>query len=245
MLKFLDGIFGASMKKNKYSLAIITTSILIIIFAFNKPEDKLPETAYWLWAGITANDAPPHSNLYVYQGQITEKTYERLGLYPYPIDHKNLYLVFRLEGNLPEATRVVEIFMNNEAMWEKHSVKLTGIQLDFDSPTAKLLIYSDFLHEIRKQLPKQYKLSITGLGDWAIHGAKETMHLIANNTDEIVFQLYQGRTQLTSIASYISGLKKYPYPFKIGLLHNNKSVVEISELNSNANFKGIIYFIQR
>ena len=177
-------------------------------------------TSYWLWAGLTQSDAPADSDLYIYQGDIRawndRPKYTRAGLYPHPIKSKKLYLVYRLEGGLPNAEMVVSIFLKTLLTWERHKVDITGLQLDFDSPTSKLLIYSDFLKEVRKYLPNNYSLSITGLGDWAIYGDKKIMKSIISHVDEIIFQLYNGRKALSNIEFYLSALKKYPYPFKVG-----------------------------
>jgi hypothetical protein len=201
--------------------------------------------SYWLWAGITSKDVPPNSESYVYQGLITHNTYRRIGLYPHPINCKKLYLVYRLEGALPDAAAVVSIFQSSAAQWQAHSVIPNGLQLDFDSPTSKLLIYSKFLKEVRKQLQYQYALSITGLGDWAIYGDKQAMQSIKEVTDEVVFQLYQGWSPLPDIENYVQALKNYPMPFRVGLLSRYPSENYIAILNKNHNFNGVIYFVQK
>lgn len=207
-------------------------------------------TSYWVWAGITSKDAPPDSELYIYQGLITNDInngtiYARHGLYPHPLKSKKLYLVYRLEGNLPDAQEVVKIFQNSVARWQVHSINPTGLQLDFDSPTSKLLIYSNFLKKIRDNLPASYDLSITGLGDWSIRGNKKVMESISAVTDEIVFQLYQGYYPLRDIEDYIRKLRKYPLPFRVGLLSHYKNEQYLAILEKNVNFKGVIYFIQK
>jgi Protein of unknown function (DUF3142) len=207
--------------------------------------------SYWLWAGITENDAPANANLYVYQGLLTAKNgqtaYQRIGLYPYPIKANVLYLSYRLEGDLPDIVALLEIFQNATSQWQRHRVTITGLQLDFDSPTSKLLIYSDFLSRLRQQLPKQYALSITGLGDWILWGDKKAMTQIGGSVDEIVFQLYQGRRSFPDSKRYVERLRNFPAPFKVGLLANNPyvSFMSLLYLRLNPVFKGLVYFIQK
>jgi hypothetical protein len=225
-------------------IIFIAVIILCVIYFSISSKEKTYPPAYWLWAGITANDAPQDSEFYVYQGLITTK-YERIGLFPHPLKNKKLYLVYRLQRNLPDATAVVTIFLNGATKWQRHHLTVTGLQIDFDSPTAKLATYGDFLKKVRAQLPKQYALSITGLGDWIIHGDKQLQQSIATVTDEIVFQLYEGRHPLPDIQNYVQALKHYPSPFRIGLLMGYPDKKIIASLSKNANFYGPIYFIQK
>jgi len=235
----------------RYINLIFFIIILIICAVYSSVSWKKREypLAYWLWAGITAKEAPTNSEFYVYQGVITRVknnlAYQRIGLYPHPLKSQKLYLVYRLEGSLPDATAVVAIFLSGATKWQRHYLKVDGLQLDFDSPTAKLVTYGDFLKKIRQQLPKQYALSITGLGDWVINGNKQLQQSIATVTDEIVFQLYQGRHPLPDMQNYIRALKNYPLPFRIGLLVGFPDKKHIAFLSKNANFFGPIYFIQR
>jgi len=120
---------------------IVLVSSVIVAWASNTKEHPV---SYWIWAGITSNEAPPNSELYAYQGLISnaskETIYQRIGIYPYPIKCKNLYLVYRLEGDLSPPSSVVAIFLKSVTQWQVHAVTPKGLQLDFDSPTSKLLM---------------------------------------------------------------------------------------------------------
>jgi hypothetical protein len=228
---------------------LILVLILIGITLHGEPNDLSMSISYWLWAGITAKDAPANSELYIFQGDIYTKegktSYERQGLYPHPIKSSKLFLVYRLEGELPNAKDVIDIFQHSVARWQRHPVSVSGMQIDFDSPTSKLAEYSRFLNNIRKELPEEYSLSITGLCDWATSGNQEAMRLISSSTDEIVFQLYQGRDPLQDIEKYIRVLAEYQRPFRIGLISGSDIPASVNTLKSNSNYRGIIYFIQK
>jgi hypothetical protein len=237
-----------------FKFTIIMTIILFIALCaqFIINCNRAPEqnaTSYWLWAGLTQSDAPAGSELYVYQGDIKVKDgileYKRAGLYPHPIKSKKLYLVYRLEGGLPSADAVLSIFSKALRTWKRHQVNITGLQLDFDSPTSKLLIYSNFLKEVRNHLPQEYALSITGLGEWAIYGDSKIMQSIAEVTNEIIFQLYNGRRAHANIEYYLEGLKKYPFPFRVGLLYSDLDKNYLDVVKKNTNYKGVVYFIQK
>ncbi|MEW6049700.1 MAG: DUF3142 domain-containing protein [Candidatus Zixiibacteriota bacterium] len=226
---------------------------MLLIFSgvslYRDSASRRDHVSYWLWAGLTAKDAPANSELYVFQGRISTdggKTfYERQGLCPHPLKSSKLFLVYRLEGQLPDAKDVVDIFERSVAQWQRHPVSVSGIQLDFDSPTSKLIAYSHFVEEVRRQLAQNFALSITGLGDWAINGNQETMQSISSSTDEIVFQLYQGRRPLREIEIYIRELSEYPMPFRIGLISGAEIPTSVNTLKVNPNFQGIVYFIKK
>ncbi|MFZ1684558.1 MAG: DUF3142 domain-containing protein [Candidatus Zixiibacteriota bacterium] len=206
-------------------------------------------TSYWIWAGITAADAPANSELFVLQGEFrTERgktSFTRAGLYPYPITCKRLSLVYRLQKELPDPGTVVDAFRTLVVKWGRHGVVVAGLQIDFDSPTAKLAAYGHFIEKVRTQLSRDFELSIAGLGDWATNGDTPVMQGIASNADEIIFQLYQGRSLIDNVDSYIRGLQRYPEPFRIGLLSGSDVPNGVEGLKVNPHFLGIVYFIQR
>jgi hypothetical protein len=204
--------------------------------------------AYWIWAGLIAQDAPPNSDLYVFQGRVwigrDTVRFEHLGLYPHPIKCRKLFLVYRLEGALPGAEGVVDLFTRGAAQWQRHHISITGLQLDYDCPTARLADYGRFLTELKKRLPRGCTLSITGLCDWVTSGDDEAIRSIASSADEVAFQLYQGRDLLPDIEGYVSELAAYPGPFRVGLVAGPVPP-SVSRLKSNYYYRGIIYFLRR
>lgn len=229
---------------------VVLVAAFIIAFTALSAQGRFYPVSYWLWAGITAKDAPASTELYIYQGLLRsdesgKSHFQRNGLYPHPVSCTKLFLVYRLEGVLPDIAQLVALFEKDAAAWQRHSHIVNGVQLDFDSPTSKLLAYSDYLRQFREALPQPYALSITGLGDWAVHGNRDAMQRIAASVDEIVFQLYQDRHELPDMAFYIAALQDYPLPFKVGQLQRFSSYYYAWRLYSNPRFNGVIYFIQK
>lgn len=206
-------------------------------------------TSYWLWAGINPDLAPADAELFVLQGHFETDTlvttFDRQGIYPHPLECSKLFLVYRLEGGLPPVDTLLSIFLMQVRQWERHPVQVDGIQLDFDSPTSRLNLYATYLAQLRKLLPSHFQLSITGLGDWAMSGESQAMRDISASVDDIVFQLYQGRQPLPDINEYLTRLKSYPHDFRIGLLFGHEDPTRMNLVQSNRNYHGIIYFIQR
>lgn len=231
------------------SLSVLILGLAILLVTFSDKSQINLKTSYWIWAGITANDAPNNAELYIFQGQIntnkTQSTFRRGGLFPHPIKSPPIYLVYRLEGTLPAAEYVTAIFKKDAANWQHHNVEIQGLQIDFDSATSKLLIYSKFLRDLRHHLGQNDKLSITGLGDWAVQGNRDTIKDITDTVDEVVYQLYQDRHTLPDADYYVTALERYPFPFRIGLLEKDRKASYSTTLSKNPYYQGEIYFIQK
>lgn len=204
---------------------------------------------YWIWAGILPRDAPLNEGLYIYQGVIIQKEgnihFVKKGLFPHPIIAKKLYLVFRLEGSLPDPTKLANLILIYVANWQRYRVSIEGIQLDFDSPSARLLQYNNFLVDFRKAFPRNYKVSITGLGDWVLNGNREILTKMARSIDEIVFQLYQNRNQLAKGEIYVNKLMKLDFPFKVGFLIDQSYQKYIAKLSKSEYYLGEVFFLQK
>lgn len=209
---------------------------------FERPE------SYWIWAGITAPDSLQKESLYIYQGTLTKKseeiTFKRQGLYPFPSKSKELYLVFRVEV-LDFSPRFINTIISYIDEWEHKGNTVRGVQLDFDSPTAKLLQYSDFLENFRSRLPKNYRLSITGLGDWLFAADSKALPQVGSMVDEVVFQLYQGRKPFHDKTNYLIKLNQLKFHYKVGLLRDDHCEIAVSSaLAENPFYLGNIYFLQ-
>ncbi|QXH49046.1 DUF3142 domain-containing protein [Pseudomonas fakonensis] len=83
-------------------------------------------------------------------------------------DGRPVVAVVRLDGQLPGldlqlAQQQISAML---AHWQAAGVNPAGLEIDHDSATARLPGYTDFLLQLRKQLPHGLKLSITALPAW-------------------------------------------------------------------------------
>src|SRR5262245_7402197 len=78
------------------------------------------------------------------------------------------------------------------ARWRAAGNKVVGLQIDFDAGTRHLENYAGFLADLRRRLPLDCRLSITGLLDWSSNGDPAGLQALAGTVDEIVLQIYQG-----------------------------------------------------
>lgn len=233
-----------------YLIATFATAVLggVLVWSLY-PKNEVH--GYWIWAGITEQDIPsnPKDFIYVWQGTISQKAgtvyYDRRGLFPYPAQHKNMVLVYRLEGELPSVDIVTGLFRDASEGWQRYGITIKGLQIDFDSPTAKLASYGDYLSMMRHSLPQNFSLSITGLGDWIIDGDRAALLRMTNAVDDIVFQLYQGREPIANAAYYAQKLRRANFPFRLGLLDLPNQNNLIDYVQDNEYYHGVIYFTQK
>ena len=218
--------------------------VALLFIMFGTTHSVAKDTSYWVWAGIEPTAEMNGHVLYIYQGHVSDqRSYERLGVSPHPIDNE-VYLVFRVSSCLPDTKFINDIFIETAKHWQRHGVNIIGMQLDFDSPTSKLLTYSKFLSYLRAQLSPEYKLSITGLSDWIVFGDRDVLNNMSDICDEIVFQLYQDRAHFDNIHTYLRKLPKLKIPYKIGLLAHGNPESYSKLVDHDDHFKGSVLFVQ-
>lgn len=226
-----------------FMIACLSRLLSLVLFIGAVTASPAPD-AYWIWAGIEAKEAPREATLYVYQGHIHSNRLTAGGLSPHRMDN-DVYLVYRITGDLPDPGWLVSVFQETARRWQRRGVTVLGMQLDFDSPTSKLLLYSQFLEKLRKHLPATYGLSITGLADWIVFGNKNHLKEMAEHTNEIVFQLYQDRRHFKNIDRYITALHQLRIAYKIGLLTSDNPARHRQEALKDPQCKGVVLFIQK
>jgi hypothetical protein len=218
---------------------------LCLILALLPCSDRVEDNRYWIWAGLLAEQAPPTAILYIYQGAWVNHCFYRKGIFPSKISQKKVYLVYRIEGELPAPERVANLFMTHCRRWDKQGVHVIGLQIDYDSPSKKLNNYYDFLKNLQQLLLPFYRLSITALCDWLVSGDQETLNDIGSVTQEIVFQLYHHNHYIPQIAQYTAKLRLKRFYYRLGFLSKNAPVAEIDKFLCPPYYQGRIIFIQK
>jgi Protein of unknown function (DUF3142) len=127
--------------------------------------------------------------------------------------------------------------------WKAEGNKLVGLQIDFDAGTKHLDRYVIFLTRLREKLPKEFKLSVTGLLDWSANGDPSGLDALAGVVDELVLQIYQGNHIIPGYAKYFARLDQMKIPFRIGLLQGGEWQ-EPLRLAINRNFTGYVVFLR-
>jgi hypothetical protein len=160
-------------------------------------------TGFWFWEGSSADVSPDAGTLdvlFVQAGKIDKQTpygssapWSVWGRLPDDLPAAREYwLVFRFERQqvpgLSAAPILASEFSRLREEARQRHLKVTGIQLDIDSPTGALPEYVRFLREVRKGLPTDAEVSITALLDWFREGT--AIADVIKETEEFVPQFY-------------------------------------------------------
>lgn len=234
------------------TLRQVVAVLLAAVLAGCKPAPAAHVTvaghdAFFVWPGVRP---PPEvaraKTLYLLDGEVRPDSNARLiVLRPAAprIARSDVWLVIRLERLdwQPQLTRTVMVELER---WHGAGSRVVGLQLDFDAGTRGLDRYAAFLRDIRQQLPRRYRLSVTGLLDWSAHGDPAALARLAGTVDEVVIQTYQGRRTIPGYETYLAGLSRLPFPYRVGVVEGGEWR-EPSGLARDPHYRGTVVFLLR
>ncbi|MEX5573774.1 DUF3142 domain-containing protein [Pseudomonas lijiangensis] len=207
--------------------------------------------AFWLWGGVNSQPVLAQARtLYVLQGQISTSRRDpqqrvdfiAQGMAVTRLPQEQLWVVYRAHTlRWPEP--VYRQLLGQVERWRQAGNTLVGIQIDFDARTRYLNEYVDFLRDLRRRLPPQYRLSITGLMDWSSNADASAIGNLKGVIDEVVVQTYQGRHSIPDYAAYLPRMNRLGLPFKIGLIQGGEWQAP-GYLQDNEWFRGYVVFLQ-
>ncbi|RZG64337.1 DUF3142 domain-containing protein [Acinetobacter wuhouensis] len=206
--------------------------------------------AFWIWGDIkSAPYLAKAKDIYILQGEVrVDKKTRQSTLIPQgtgilKLPHQKVWLVFR-NHHLNWQAHELDQILKRVRQWENSGNDIQGIQIDFDARTRNLNEYALFLQKLRKQLPKQYQLSITSLMDWTNIQNQNTLRLFRENIDEMVIQTYQGSTTIANYQQYLKKVSALKLPYKIGLVQHGEWNPNLN-FKADSNFKGYVVFLLR
>jgi hypothetical protein len=210
------------------------------------PVDAGKYDSFWLWAGVRAQPALVGARrLYLLQGQVGAREPVRLVAQRAAIPHvrgPEIWMVVRVE-TLAWPPRVYRQLLGQLARWRAAGNRVVGVQIDFDARTRHLEDYASFLANLRRQLPGDCRLGITGLLDWSANGDPRGLDALARTVDEVVLQIYQGRHTIPGYEHYLARLGRLRIPFRIGLIQHGDWQPPAG-LEANPMFRGYVVFLQ-
>ena len=217
---------------------------------------------FWIWTPPKDDSKLSQANmLYILQGEIRPSnlpyyrpntdenavhaalaTLTPQGLGVRPLTGKKIWLVYRATSQ-EWSDDVMPQLIERLEKWQRAGNQVVGIQIDYDAPTYQLDKYAELLREVRKQLPAQYQLSVTGLLDWSNQAEDPQFMQLSDTVDELVIQTYQGTTTLTNYSRYLKKLEHLPFDFKIGIIEGGQWQ-GATFLEDNPHFKGYVVFLR-
>ena len=218
---------------------------LLVAPAAAAPTDAARYDAFFLWAGVKSQPLLSNArSLYLLHGQVEDGDPVRL-VAQRPavpkIADADVWMVVRVETlDWPDA--VYKQVLAALSRWRAAGNAVVGVQIDFDAGTRHLERYASFLADLRKRLPGDCRLSITGLLDWSSNGDPAGLAALAGVVDEVVLQIYQGRRVIPGYAGYLAALDRLHVPFRIGLLQGGEWEAP-DHLAGNPWFRGYVVFL--
>jgi hypothetical protein len=210
------------------------------------PVEAAQYDSFWLWAGVKSQPLLAKARrLYLLQGQVGVREPIRLVSQRAAIPRlrgPEVWLVVRVETLAwpPQVYRQLLIQLDR---WRAAGNRVVGIQIDFDARTRHLESYAGFLADLRRRLPRDCKLGITGLLDWSANGDPKELDALAGTVDEVVLQIYQGRRTIPGYERYLARLERFRIPFRIGLIQHGDWQPP-ADLEANPMFRGYVVFLQ-
>nr|WP_205680188.1 DUF3142 domain-containing protein [Brenneria salicis] len=182
--------------------------------------------AFWLWVAVRPQPVLHQAQtLYLHQGEIARRqgklVFLRQGLPPSKLRVATIWLSYRMT-TLDLSDRHLNRMLKLRENWRSHGNQVKGIQIDFDAKSYQLAGYVAFLQQLRKRLPADCQISITGLLDWSKTGDVAQLNRLHESVDELVVQTYQGRNTVTNYVDYLPALLKLKLPFRLGLVQHGK-----------------------
>ncbi|QEN91165.1 DUF3142 domain-containing protein [Labrys sp. KNU-23] len=202
--------------------------------------------SFWLWAGVkTQPELARARELYLLGSEVGAQQPVRLlsrrSAVP-RLPDTPLWLVVRVE-TLAWPPEIYGQVLAQLERWRAAGNRVVGLQIDFDARTRHLEGYASFLSGLRRQLPAEYRLGITGLMDWSSNGDPRGLEALGGVVDEVIIQTYQGRRTIPGYAAYLSRLGRLQMPFRIGLVQAG-DWQEPPGLVGNPWFRGYVVFLQ-
>lgn len=202
--------------------------------------------SFWLWAGVQPQPVLDHaSRIYLLDAEVRPGNPVRLIAQRPALPHvrnTNVWMVVRVD-TLQWSPAIYAQVLADLERWRKAGNRVAGVQIDFDAHTRHLEDYAVFLQDLRRRLPSDCQLGITGLLDWSSNGDPRSLDTLAGIVDEVVLQIYQGRHVIPGYERYLAKLDHLKIPFRIGLLQGGEWH-EPADLAANPWFRGFVVFLQ-
>ncbi|WP_235901107.1 DUF3142 domain-containing protein [Pontixanthobacter aquaemixtae] len=225
----------------------------MLIASCSQPSDGPPQrvaasdySAFYLWTGVKPPPAMDRAKaVYLLWGELRRNDPSQIIPLRRSVptgEAEEIWLVVRAE-RLDWGDGAYEQLLDQAQRWNAQGT-LTGVQVDFDSSTGGLSGYAGFLSNIRARLPRDLKLSATGLMDWPANASEADLAAMRAALDEIVIQTYQVTTTIPDYADYLAHTQRLRMPYRVALVEGGDWTPP-SSLARDPDFKGYVVFLLR
>lgn len=204
----------------------------------------------WAWRPAAIASLHESHTPYIFQGLFFvangREQYQFQGVKPFRVQESScdLVLTYRFDDLVP-VEMVAARFRVHRRVWQDELNRVAGLQVDFDSPSAGLGAYAEWLHDLRNVLRNETAVSITGLPDWLVSAPPQELQALASQADFIAFMMYRGTTPVQAPSSYYTVLGKSDMRFKLGLLPTQDRDQQIAQVRDAPGYLGTSIFITK
>jgi hypothetical protein len=232
---------------------VVLISLCVLLSARAVAADTVDASkydAFWLWSGVAPQPVLKQARcVYVLQGQIEAKRGDesqvRFIAQGVAVPHNQpveVWLAYRVH-TLHWTPHEYAIVLAQLHRWRQAGNDVAGVQIDFDARTMHLQEYMEFLKGLRRQVPSEYRLGITGLLDWSSRADPDEVNQLRGIVDEVVVQTYQGRHTIENYSAYLPRVSQLGLPFKIGLIQGGNWDAP-RYIATSPWFRGYVVFLQ-
>ena len=184
---------------------------------------RVPDADCWLWPGASPRRCDENARVYLLQGHFYRSgRFEEQGPLPgrAPREGRELVPVYRME-RLPANGVLQAVAAPVIDAWQRRGWRVRGVQVDFDSPTAKLDRYT---HWVRLENDRFRRggtggiTSVTGLADWLVSGRPADLLSLNRAAGVIAFMFYHQGRGIEPLQRYTDALARSGLRFRLGLL---------------------------
>ena len=205
--------------------------------------------ACWLWPGVLPSRCGKTARIYALQGHFYRNgRFEPQGPEPGRSRQVNREIVpvYRMD-RLPPSGALHDVAAPVVYAWRKKGWQVPGLQVDFDSPTAKLDRYGRWLRtendQFRSVDAELQITSVTGLGDWLMTGHRDDLRKLNLAAGTIAFMFYHSGRSVEPLTMFVSALeRRKSLIFQLGLLPTQQSDQRFDILRAAQGYRGDIVF---
>ena len=184
---------------------------------------RVPGADCWLWPGAAPRRCDENARVYLLQGHFYRSgRFEEQGPLPGrpPREGRELVPVYRMD-RLPPTGVLQAVAAPVIDAWRRRGWRVPGVQVDFDSPTAKLDRYARWVRLENDRFGRDGTggiASVTGLADWLMSGRPADLRSLTRAAGVIAFMFYHQGRGIEPLQRYIDALARSGLRFRLGLL---------------------------
>ena len=208
---------------------------------------KVPDADCWLWPGAASRRCGENARVYLLQGHFYRTgRFEAQGTLPgrTPRAGRELVPVYRMD-RLPANGLLQAVATPVIDAWRRRGWHVPGVQVDFDSPTAKLDRYAHWIRLENERFARSGTdaiTSVTGLVDWLLNARPADLRALNRAAGVIAFMFYHRGRGIEPIDVYINALARSDLHFRLGLLPAQARERGFGALRSDRGYRGDIVF---